>query len=72
MAMFRCTGSVSRATAIAGSAVATIVESSICMNSAHPTRNGIIRPDCVGNGVGGGVSGVGGRMGLCEILSTVH
>ncbi|GAB3346285.1 hypothetical protein GCM10027565_52290 [Bordetella tumulicola] len=43
IATFSRTGVEFSACAMAGNAVATTVESSICINSAHPTMKGIIR-----------------------------
>jgi len=56
MVMFMLTGSVPSEAAMAGMAVVTTVESSICMNRAQPTSRGNTRlPDCLGaEGSGGG------------------
>ncbi len=43
IATFSRTGVEPRAAAMAGRAVATTVESSICMKSAQPTMKGIMR-----------------------------
>lgn len=43
MVTFMCTTVVPKSSAMVGRAVATTVESSICMNSAQPTMKGIIR-----------------------------
>ena len=61
IAIFSRTGSAPRSAAIVGRAVVTTVESSICINSAHPTIKGSIRSDLTGcwGRLGGGVGAFG-------------
>ncbi|CAM5213613.1 hypothetical protein CDEF62S_05600 [Castellaniella defragrans] len=72
MVMFMRTAVVAKSTAMDGSAVATTVESSICMNSAHPTMKGIIR--CSRGGLGRAVEAASGPgRALCSgIKGTVR
>src|SRR5690606_25287550 len=60
MVMFMCTAVVPKSRAMAGRAVATTVESSICMNRAQPTIRGIIRRS---RGEGAGPEGEGSDIG---------
>ncbi|MCY1381389.1 hypothetical protein D9M69_692910 [compost metagenome] len=78
MATFRRTGVDPRARAIAGSAVATTVASSICMNRAQPTMKGIMRAARIASveGDGAGLAAAadsadmaGGGVGCREIVT---
>ena len=80
MVMFMLTGSVPSEAAMAGMAVVTTVESSICMKRAQPTNSGNTRlPECLGAEVSGGgrADAAGGgeadmRGGRCQEISRVN